>query len=34
MKTAQQVMRFTGQSGLLDDIELRMNRAAEGSMDF
>ncbi|MGZ0190524.1 MAG: DUF4197 domain-containing protein [Alphaproteobacteria bacterium] len=33
MKTAQQVMRFTGQSGLLDDIEVWMNRAAEGSMD-
>jgi len=33
MKTAQKVMRFTGQSGLLDEIELRMNRAAEGSMD-
>lgn len=33
MKTARKIMRFTGQSKLLDDIELRMNRAAESSMD-
>jgi len=33
MKTAQKVLRFTGQGELLDEIELRMNRAAENSMD-
>ncbi len=33
MKSAQSILRFTGQSGLLDEIEVRMNRAAEGSMD-
>lgn len=33
MKTAQRVMKLTGQAGLLDEIELRMNRAAEASMD-
>jgi hypothetical protein len=33
MNTAKKVMRFTGGAGLLDEVELRMNRAAEGSMD-
>ncbi len=33
MKTARKVLKFTGQSELLDEVELRMNRAAEGSMD-
>ncbi len=33
MKTARNVMKFTGQAGLLDEVELRMNRAAEGSME-
>lgn len=33
MKTAQKVMRFAGQGALLDDVELRINRAAENSMD-
>lgn len=33
MQTAQKVMRFAGQGALLDDVELRINRAAEGSMD-
>lgn len=33
MNTAKQVMRFTGGAGLLDDVETRMNRAAESSMD-
>ncbi len=33
MKTAQKIMRFSGQGKLLDEIELRMNRAAESSMD-
>lgn len=33
MKTARKVLKFTGQAGLLDEVELRMNRAAEGSMD-
>lgn len=32
MKTAQKVMKFAGQGKLLDDVELRINRAAEGSM--
>jgi hypothetical protein len=33
MNTAKKVMRFNGGSGLLDEVELRKNRAAEGFMD-
>ena len=33
MQTAQKVLRLTGQAELLDEIETRMNRAAEASMD-
>lgn len=33
MQTAQKVMRFAGQGELLDDVELRINRAAEASME-
>lgn len=33
MKTAQRVMRIAGQGALLDDVELKINRAAEASMD-
>ncbi len=33
MNTTKKVMRFTGGSGSLDEVELRKNRAAEDSMD-
>ena len=33
MNTAKKVMRFSSGAGLLDEVELRINRAAEDSMD-
>ena len=33
MKSAKKIMKLTGQSRLLDDVEVAMNRAAEASMD-